>query len=146
MRVLLDAGYAAPSARNEQTWHFVVLRERAVLEAVPRFHRNAAMLREAAAAICVCSDRRLEKDPEAEYWVQNCAAAAENILLAAQALGLGACWLGIHPRAERKGGLRALLHLPEHVEPFCLIALGYPAEDKGAAARCPADRIHHDRW
>ena len=146
MERLLRAGMAAPSANNEQPWHFVVIRERGILETVCDFHPYAQMLKEAPAAVCVCGDLDLEKTPGLGYWILDCAAATENILLAAQALGLGACWLGIHPRAERKEGLRRLLELPQHVAPFSLIALGYPAEQKGASQRYRAERVHWDRW
>jgi len=146
MERLLRAGMAAPSANNEQPWHFVVIRERGILAAVCEFHPNAQMLKGAPAAICVCCDVSLEKMPGMGYWILDCAAATENILLAGHALGLGCCWLGIHPRPERKEGLRGLLNLPKKVEPFSLIALGYPAEQKGASERYRAERVHVNRW
>jgi nitroreductase len=143
---LIRVGMAAPSAHNEQPWHFVVIREREIIDAIPKFHPYAKMLAEAPAAIAVCVDHNLEKDPTAGYWIQDCSAAAQNILLAAHALGLGACWLGIHPREKRKEALRKLLHLPEPVEAFCVIALGYPAEAKTPSERYNPDRIHNDQW
>ena len=143
---LLRAGMAAPSANNEQPWHFVVIRERGILAEVPNFHPYAQMLKQVPVALGVCADLKLEKKPGMGYWIQDCAAATENILLAGHALGLGGCWLGIHPRPERKEGLRGLLDLPKSVEPFSLIALGYPAEQKGASERYRTERVHWDRW
>ena len=143
---LLRAGMAAPSANNEQPWHFVVIRERGILDEAPNFHPYAQMLKQAPVAVCVCGDLSLEKKPGLGYWILDCAAATENILLAGHALGLGCCWLGIHPRAERKEGLRGLLDLPKSIEPFSLIALGYPAEQKGASDRYRTERVHWDKW
>ena len=143
---LIKAGMAAPSAHNEQPWHFIVIRDRSLLDEIPNIHPYAQMLKEAPAAVAVCADPALEKNKGLGYWILDCSAATENILLAAHALGLGACWLGFHPRPERKEALRKLLKLPEHIEPFCVIALGYPAEQKGAADRYKQGRIHNDGW
>jgi len=143
---LLRAGCAAPSAHNEQPWHFIVIRDRVILDEIPRIHPYAQMLKQAPVALAVCADHKLEKDKAADYWVQDCAAATQNILLAAHALGLGACWLGIHPRMKRKEAISKLLNLPEHVSPFCLIALGYPAEKKEPSDRFNSERMHQNQW
>ena len=143
---LLRAAFAAPSAHNEQPWHFVVIRDRTMLDEIPNIHPYAKMLKEAPAALAVCADHKLEKDAEAGYWVQDCAAATQNILLAAHGLGLGACWLGIHPRMQRKDAISKLLNLPENVSPFCLIALGYPAEQKEPSERFQPERMHQNQW
>ncbi|MBN1846486.1 MAG: nitroreductase family protein [Sedimentisphaerales bacterium] len=146
IEAILQAAMAAPSAHNEQPWHFVVIRDRTVLEAIPKFHPYAGMLAEAPLAIAVCAEHAREKDPSAGYWIQDCAAATENILLAAHGLGLGACWLGIHPRPQRQEALAALLGLPDGVEAFGMVALGHPAERKPPAQRYLPDRVHHDCW
>ena len=104
---LIRAGMNAPSAGNAQPWHFVVIRERQLLDAVPEFHPNAQMIKEAPMAILVCGDERLEKYHG--FWVQDCSAATQNILLAAHDRGLGAVWLGIYPLEERVVGMRRLL-------------------------------------
>ena len=141
---LLQAGAAAPSAGNEQPWHFVVITELKLLDEVPKFHRYAQMLKEAPLAILVCGDMTLERHEG--YWVQDCAAATQNILLAAHAKGLGAVWLGIYPREHRVSGMRQLLNIPEHVTPFALISIGYPAEEKPPAQRYDTTRVHRNRW
>jgi nitroreductase len=144
LKELLRAGMSAPSAHNEQPWHFIVIRDRGILEKVTKLHPYAAMLREAPVAIAVCADLKLA-DFEA-WWIQDCSAAAENILLAAHGQGLGAVWLGVHPRDERARDIQALLGLPEDIKPLCLISIGHPAEKKTREDRYKPDRVHHDRW
>lgn len=144
VKELLEAGMAAPSAGNEQPWHFVVLTDREILDEIPTFHPHSHMLREAPLAILVCSDMQLLKYED--YWVQDCSAATENILIAVQAKGLGAVWLGIYPIEERTVGMRKLLGIPEHVIPFALLSIGYPAEHKPRANRYTPSRIHHNQW
>ncbi len=141
---LLKAGMAAPSAGNQQPWHFVVIDDRQILDEIPTFHPYSSMLKDAAAAILVCGDKGSEKYPG--YWMIDCSAATENILLAAHALGLGAVWLGIYPREDRVSGIRQLIRLPEPVMPLSLIAIGYPAETKPPADRYDEKKIHYNRW
>lgn len=144
IRELLKAAMSAPSAGNEQPWHFVVIDDRRTLDAIPKFHPYSAMLRSAAVAILVCGDERMEKHKG--FWVQDCSAATQNILLAAHAEGLGAVWLGVYPVEERVVGFRELLGIPEDVIPFSLVSVGYPAEQKPLADRYDGSRIHDNRW
>jgi len=102
------------------------------------------MLREASVAILVCGD--LSEEKHGGYWIQDCSAATQNILIAAHAKGLGAVWLGIYPRKERIDGMRKLLGIPEHVVPLSLISIGYPAEQKPPANRYNAFKIHNNHW
>lgn len=141
---LLVAAMSAPSAGNEQPWHFVVITDRHILDEIPTCHPYSQMIREASVAILVCCDLRLDKHDG--LWVQDCAAATENLLIAVQAQGLGAVWLGVYPRKQRITGLRKLLGIPEHVVPFSLISLGYPAEQKPRANRYDNSRIHDNSW
>jgi len=144
IRELLEAAMAAPSAGNEQPWHFVVMDDREILDAIPRFHPYSRMLEEAPMAILVCGDLELQKYEG--YWVQDCSAATENLLIAAQAKGLGAVWLGVYPIEERVAGFRNLLGVPDHVIPFALISIGYPAEQKPGADRYNSSRVRRNRW
>ncbi|HUT09641.1 MAG TPA: nitroreductase family protein [Thermoguttaceae bacterium] len=144
VRQVLAAAMCAPSARNAQPWRFVVIDDRELLAEIPRINPNAQMAGRAPLAILICGDLNLEKS--AGYWVVDCAAAAENLLLAAHALGLGAVWTGVYPRENRIDGLRRLLKLPENVVPHSLIVLGYPAEECVAEDRYRADRVHRNRW
>jgi nitroreductase len=141
---LLRAAMAAPSAGNQQPWEFIVMRDRDALRAVLEFHPYAKMLEHAPVAIVVCGNTRRERFPG--FWVQDCAAATENLLIQATALGLGSVWLGMHPLEERVRGLSALLRLPEHVIPLCLVAIGRPAETKEPNDRYEADRVHQEKW
>ena len=144
MHTVLNAGFCAPSAGNQQPWHFLVIDDRQLLSVIQTFHPSAKMLTEADKAILVCGDLDLEKFKG--YWMIDCAAAAENILLAAHGLGLGACWLGVYPRDARVAGMKKLFHLPRNIIPFAAIALGYPAEEKPREARYNKERVHHNKW
>ena len=141
---LLDAASSAPSAGNQQPWHFIVIDERKLLNVIHTFHPSANMVKEADKAILVCGDLNLEKFKG--YWMIDCAAATENLLLAAHSLGLGACWLGIYPREGRVAGMRKLFQLPSHIMPFALVSLGYPGEYKPREDRFNASRIHRNKW
>lgn len=140
---LLKAAMSAPTAAN-QSWHFVVIRDKGILEEFTAFHPHAQMLRSAQAAIAVVADPTLEKMKD--RWPLDCAAATENMLIAANALGLGACWVGVYPVEERMEGLRKLLGAPDHVAPLCMVALGHPDETKAPPDRFKPDRVHHDKW
>lgn len=142
---ILKAGMSAPSAGNEQPWHFVVIRERQILNAIPRIHPYSEMLKEASVAVLVCGDVTLDVY-KAGYWVLDCAAATENVLLAVHEKGLGAVWLGVYPLQERMDGLRKLLGIPQHIVPFSLIPIGYPNESKQPDDRFDSAKVHHNRW
>ena len=144
IKTLLEAAMAAPSAGNQQPWHFIVIRDRAILDDIPKLHPYAQMVKEAPVAIVVCGDQRSVKYKD--YWPQDCAAAAQNLLLAAHANNLGAVWCGVYPNEERVGPLRELLGIPPGVSPFSLIGMGHPDEEKPPAERFDASRMHADRW
>ena len=135
---------AAPSAGNQQPWCFVVIDDRQTLDAIPTFHEYAQMLKQAPLAIAVCAEVR--REAYRGYWVQDCSAATQNLLLAAHAVGLGAVWLGVHPVESRVRNTRELLGLPEQVIPLAIVAIGHPAEQPRRVDRYEADRVHHNRW
>jgi nitroreductase len=139
---LLKAAMSAPSAHNAQPWHFIIIDDRQTLDKIPQFHPYSAMLREAQLAIAVCGDTQVQP----AFWVQDCAAATENILLAAQAKGLGAVWLAVYPREERTQGLINLLGLPDNITPLSIVSLGYPGEKKAPADRYTEAKIHRNHW
>ena len=141
---MLAAAMTAPSARNAQPWQFIVIDDRKLLAEVARINPNAEMAGRAPLAILTCGDLDLELSQG--YWPVDCAAAAENMLLAAHALGLGAVWTGVFPRQERIDGYRRLFGVPERVIPHSLIVLGYPAEKHPAEDRYRADRVRRNRW
>lgn len=141
---LIKAGMYAPSARNMQSWHFVLITERELLNKIPAAHPYAQMCTEAQAAIIVCGDLTIEES--AEYNAINCSAATQNILLAAYDLGIGSVWLGVYPRKDRVEGVTRLLKLPSNIVPISIIALGYPGEKKENPERFNKERIHYNNW
>lgn len=141
---LLKAGMQAPTADNERSWHFIVIDDAEILHKIPEFHRNAKMLKYAPLAILICSDRNLES--KRATWIQDCAAATENILLAAHGLGLGAVWLGVFPDAIHVKGLQELLNMPKDVRPVSLVAVGHSALTPEPADRFEEFRIHKNLW
>jgi nitroreductase len=141
---ILKAAMYAPSARNKQPWHFVVIRKREILDSLGTAHPYGKMLTEVNAAILVCGDLNLEESES--YLLQDCSAATQNILLAAHELGLGSVWMGIQPRMDRISAVRALIRLPGHIYPVSLIAIGYPDEEKEQPERYLAERVKRDTW
>jgi nitroreductase len=144
LQLMLRAAMHAPSAHNEQPWHFVVMTDRRLLEAVPAFHETAGPLRQASLGILVLGEPGLQVRPG--RWVQDCAAATQNILLAAHALGYGACWLSFYPQENRVQGMRTLLELPETIEPFSLAAIGHRIDPLPEVDRFRPERVQYNGW
>ena len=138
---VLEAGFYAPSAMNRQPWHFCVVDDRAILDAIPEFHPYTKFITQAPCAIVVCGDTELSQ----VFYMDDCAAATQNILLAATALGLGSCWCGIE-HTDRADQLAALLHLPATIRPYSLIVLGHTDQVTAVPERVDPQRIHHNRW
>ena len=143
---LLEAAMAAPSAVAKDPWHFLIIQDRTTLDKIVKILPNAQMLSQAPAALIVCGDIDKAHLNELSYMLQDLSAAVENILLAATALGLGSCWLGVHPRPERITGIRDLFSLPQNIMPMCGIALGWPAESRHSRTRFKPERIHLEKW
>ena len=141
---LLKYGMYAPSARDCQPWHFVLLNDRETFLKIEEFHPYARMLKHAQWGIVVCGDEQLAHAPD--YLSVDCAAATQNILLAAHGMGYGAVWLGIYPRPERISAMKALLDLPPHINAFSLISVGCPAQQPPQAERFIPERIHLNKW
>jgi nitroreductase len=141
---LLRAAMQAPSAKNEQPWHFIVIDDPEILHAIPEFHPYSKMLMDAPLAVLVCSDRKLET--KRASWLQDCSAATQNILLAAHALGLGAVWLGIFPDSDRVKGMQNLLSIPDDVRPVSLVPVGHPASIPEPEDRYKETRVHRNKW
>lgn len=142
--VVLRAAMAAPSAGNQQSWRFIVVREASQRQALAQATPYSGMIARAPLAIVVCGDTRDEKHPG--YWVQDCSAAIENLLIAVHAIGLGAVWIGVHPVAERVDNVRRICAVPDGIVPMSMIALGHPAEEKPPAERFEPAYVHHERW
>ena len=144
IRKLLAAAMAAPSARNQQPWEFIVITDPDLLEKIPTINPFADMARRAPLAILICGNLQIETSPG--YWVIDCAAATQNLLLAAHALGLGAVWTGTYPNEDRMDGYTELFELPEHILPHSLVVFGYPDEELPDQDRFMEERIHHNGW
>lgn len=141
---IIKAGMNAPSAGDEQPWAFIVIDDRETLDAITGVHPYSHMLKEAPVAILLCGD--LSRERHEGFWVQDCAAAAENMLLAVTSESLGSVWLGVYPREDRVQGIRRILGIPEQVVPFALFPVGHPGEKKGAKNEFHRDMIHYNAW
>jgi nitroreductase len=144
VRKILSAAMCAPSAGNAQPWQFVLIRERALLYRIPELHPHAQMARQASLGILVCGDLRLEKYQG--FWVQDCSAATQNLLLAAHGAGLGAVWTGVYPDACRVASFRQFFSLPDEVVPFAFIPMGPPAQQLARKDIFLPERVHLNSW
>jgi nitroreductase len=144
---LLKAGMAAPSARNRQPIAFVAVTDRATLDALADGLPYTKMLYKAGACIVVCGDASVDLQSGAtDLWDQDAAAASENILLAAEAMELGAVWSALYPYPERENHVRKLVKLPPSVTPFSIIPVGHPIGQDQPKDKFRADKVHWERW
>lgn len=147
LEMLVRAGMAAPSARNSQPWLFFVINDRAILDNLAKQLPNAKMLLSAKAAIVVCGNlqKALEGDGR-EFWVQDCSAATQNILLAAESMGLGAVWTGAYPRKETVNIIKVELGLPEHIVPLNVIPIGWQTGEEKPKQKYTEENIRWNKW
>ena len=145
---LLRAAMAAPTGRDMRPWKFVVIDDKEALAKLAGQLPYAKMLPEAAAAIVVCGDLSVtdDKGKPSTNWTFDCSAATENLLLAAEAMGLGAVWTGVYPYEERQTAVSQALQLPEHIIPLNLIPIGYPKGDPQPKDKYDADNVHFNGW
>jgi nitroreductase len=143
---LLEAAMAAPSAVAKDPWHFIVVRDAIMRKKLAEGLPYGKMLMDSPVGIVVCGDMEKAHDRQISYLLQDCSAATENLLVAVSALGLGAVWLGVHPREERMAHVRAIFGLPENIIPVSAIALGWPSEKPIARTRYGAGAVHAEKW
>lgn len=142
---LVRCAAAAPSAGNGRPVHLIVIRDRVVLDGIAKVHPYGAMLAQAPLAVVFCADK--DKNPlSRSYWEQDCAAAMENLLIAAHALELGAVWLGVCHLPDGGDEIRSMVHVPDHVPIMGIAAIGYPDEAKSPHSGEPGERLHLERW
>lgn len=144
---LIRAGMAAPTAVNMQPWKFIAINDSMVLNSLAAASTYGKMLHHAPAAIAVCGD--LSKAFPGEYrdlWIQDCSAASQNILLAAESMGLGAVWTSTYPGKEINMSAIEILNLPEHLIPLNVIAIGYPTGEDKKKNKWKEDNIRWNRW
>lgn len=144
IETLLRAGMASPTAADKRPWAFVAITDRAVLDTLWYASPNTKMLRQARAAIVVCGDTR--KGLRSDVWVQDCSAASENILLAAEAIGLGAVWCGIYLNPEPTAYVKKVLNLPVEVIPLNIISIGYPTGAEKPKDKWDPSNVHWNGW
>ena len=143
---LLQAAMAAPSAVARDPWRFVVVRDQKrklqITEGLP----NGKLLAGAPLAIVVCGEKSAAQGGLEGYMVQDCTAALENLLLAAHAIGLGTCWLGVYPRTERQEHVAAAVALPPEIVPLAVVAVGHPGESKEPRSRYRDEYVRYESW
>jgi len=135
VRAVLEAAMLAPSAVNSRPWSFIVVRDKEKLNVVTEFHPYTQMLRTASLGIIVVANPNAlqgSKIADVEFWQQDCGAATQNILLQAASMDLGTCWCGLHPVQELVDKTREVFDIDMSLVPFCIIAVGVPAEKFGA--------------
>jgi nitroreductase len=143
---LLEAAMAAPSAMTKDPWRFIVVRDGGTLSCLAAVLPGGRMLATATLAIVACGDLDAAFERQLSYLLQDCSAAIQNLLLGAHALGLGACWVGVHPSEDAIGRLKQMLALPGHIIPIAVIALGYPGEQPEPRTRYNPDYVCREEW
>ena len=147
LEILLKAGMASPSGRNEQPWAFIAIIDPGILDSLTRELPYAKMLKKAGAGIVVCGYPVPHSRPGSkDLWDQDCAAATENILLAAEAMNLGAVWTALHPYPDRQEIVRIILNIPQEIFPFCLIPVGYPKGEEQPKDKYDPGKVHWEGW
>ncbi|MDR0461082.1 MAG: nitroreductase family protein [Nitrososphaerota archaeon] len=141
IKELLEAAMLAPSACNSRPWTFIVVQNREKLEEITKIHPYTQMLTTASCAILVCADLNLQSGVSKGFYPQDCGAATQNILLQAAELGLGTCWCGIYPKMDKVKAFRSLFELSDNIVPFCVIAVGIPAEEMGGRGFYEEDKV-----
>ena len=147
IETMLRAGMAAPTAVNRQPWHFVVINSKEKLAELAGNNPRGNMLKQAALAIVVCGnmDKALPGQGQG-FWVQDCSAATEKILLAANALGLGAVWTGLYPDENRAASVAKVLKLPQAFIPLCTIVIGHPAEQPQPKDKWKPENVSYNEF
>ncbi|MBP5135132.1 MAG: nitroreductase family protein, partial [Paludibacteraceae bacterium] len=145
IETMLRAGMAAPTAVNKQPWHFVVVTDKAKLKELSG--GRGRMFDQCAVAIVVCGNMEKALSGKAqEYWIQDCSAATENILLSAHALGLGAVWTGVYPITDRVANVTKVLKLPTTIVPLCTIVIGHPAEQPKPKDKWKPENVSYNEF
>lgn len=147
VELLLRAAMSAPSARNRQPWAFIVVDDKDLLRQLADSLPYAQSAAAAPMAVVVCGVlTESQGATNAGWWVQDAAAASENLLLAAHAVGLGAVWTGVYSYEDRVRAVRNVLGLPRHVVPLNVIPIGYPAENPAPRQKWDPAKVRRNGW
>ena len=143
---VVGAAMHAPSARDNRPWEFIVITDRQLLDTLSLVRPYWIMLKNAPAAIVVLRNVVHYTSPTVAFSVQDCAAATENLLLAARDAGLGGVWLGLHPLEAEQTKVREILNIPDNISPFAVVALGYPAVQYVQQNRFDPSKLHWQHY
>ncbi len=146
IKTLLRAGMYAPSAMNSQPWEFLIMKDHDKKEAVSALGSNWSMLKKAPLGILVMANTNGYRSSTKEFFIQDCSASTQNILIAAQAQGLGATWLGLYPKEKAMEKIRKIYAIPEHILPFSLISIGYPDKSLHPHTTFHVHKVHTDEY
>jgi len=146
VNVLLRAAMAAPSAMTKDPWRFTVVRDPNSLKNLAQALPGGKMLATAALAIMVCGDQDQAFERQLSYLLQDCAAATQNLLLAAHGLGLGGCWVGVHPSVDAGQRLKSLFGFPSQFVPVAVVSLGWPGEELPSRSRFSPEYVRQEKW
>jgi len=144
IHTILRAGFYAPSAKNRQPWHFIVIFSQETRNFITTIQPYTKMLPLAYCCIIVCGDKLKEK--MTGFLVEDCSAALENMLIAAHGLGLGGVWCGIYPLPKVTKAISEYLSLPKNIVPIGLISIGHKGEDRTTEERFQSDLVHFEKW
>lgn len=146
LNAVLEAAFAAPSANNSRPWHVVVVTDAATRKTLATVHQWAGFCAQSPVVLAICA----EEVASPHWWIEDCSAVTENILIQAAALGLGTCWIGIRGGEgkgfEREEMVRSALNLPAGIRCLCLISLGHPASVPQPKTPGPMEHIHRESW
>jgi nitroreductase len=146
LRAVLEAAFSAPSANNSRPWHIVVVTDAQKRKTLAAVHQWASFCAQSPVVLAVCA----QESASPHWWIEDCSAATENILIQAAALGLGTCWIGIRGGEGKDSGcedmVRSTLNLPAGIRCLCLISLGYPASAPQPKGPGPMEHIHRETW
>lgn len=143
MELILKAAMAAPCSHDCRPWHFIVLSDKDLMARIGRDSEYAHMIEFADKAVVVCADESLSPN----CWMLDCSAACENLLLAAQSLGIGGVWTAVYPYKEKEQKIKNHIgNIPDNIRILCVVPLGYPAKQARVKDKFDASRIHSNRW
>ena len=155
IETMLRAAMAAPSGSNIQPWHIVVLTDPSEYDTIFEGNFNMEKFKQAAAVFVMCADTTVTRTPRGGgdpvtvpngTWRDDLGAATENLLLAAESMGLGACWTASYPDVNRYMPPKKALGLPDTVLPYAIVPVGYPAGDEQPKDKWNPDKVHYGRW
>ena len=138
IKEIIDCARYAPTARNEQPWEFVVVTQKAILAKIAQATDHGRFIKDAACCVVVLCH-------PTKYFLEDGSAATMNIILAAEVMGLGSCWVAGHKKGY-VDRIKAILGVPEDLIVISMVALGY-SDEKPSVSKKPLEKIvHMEGW